>query len=215
MRLRNIAGAREVIAESPFVVHEEETQRGKWKQLFGNDAPLYVEIGMGKGQFLMEQARRNPHINFVGIEKYSSVLLRALQKQEEELLPNIKFIRMDAERIAEVFAPGEVQHLFLNFSDPWPKERNAKRRLMSHQFLGRYEHILADSALVEFKTDNRSLFSFALEELAAMKWEVSAVTYDLHHDPQLSQNNVMTEYEGRFSMRGNTICMLRACPPGV
>ena len=161
MRLRNIAGAREVIAESPFVVHEEETQRGKWKQLFGNDAPLYVEIGMGKGQFLMEQARRNPHINFVGIEKYSSVLLRALQKQEEELLPNIKFIRMDAERIAEVFAPGEVQHLFLNFSDPWPKERNAKRRLMSHQFLGRYEHILADSALVEFKTDNRSLFSFA------------------------------------------------------
>ncbi|MFQ9985049.1 MAG: tRNA (guanosine(46)-N7)-methyltransferase TrmB [Lachnospiraceae bacterium] len=215
MRLRNIAGAREVIAESPFVVHEEETQRGKWKQLFGNDAPLYVEIGMGKGQFLMEQARRNPHINFVGIEKYSSVLLRALQKQEEELLPNIKFIRMDAERIAEVFAPGEVQHLFLNFSDPWPKERNAKRRLMSHQFLGRYEHILADSALVEFKTDNRSLFSFALEELAAMKWEVSAVTYDLHHDPQLSQNNVMTEYEERFSMRGNTICMLRACPPGV
>ena len=215
MRLRNIAGAREVIAESPFVVHEEETQRGKWKQLFGNDAPLYVEIGMGKGQFLMEQARRNPHINFVGIEKYSSVLLRALQKQEEELLPNIKFIRMDAERIAEVFAPGEVQHLFLNFSDPWPKERNAKRRLMSHQFLGRYEHILADSALVEFKTDNRSLFSFALEELAAMKWEVSAVTYDLHHDPQLSQNNVMTEYEEHFSMRGNTICMLRACPPGV
>lgn len=215
MRLRNIAGAREVIAESPFVVHEEETQRGKWKQLFGNDAPLYVEIGMGKGQFLMEQARRNPHINFVGIEKYSSVLLRALQKQEEELLPNIKFIRMDAERIAEVFAPGEVQHLFLNFSDPWPKERNAKRRLMSHQFLGRYEHILADGALVEFKTDNRSLFSFALEELAAMKWEVSAVTYDLHHDPQLSQNNVMTEYEERFSMRGNTICMLRACPPGV
>lgn len=134
MRLRNITGSREMIKESPFVVHEPEERKGKWKETFGNDRPLFVEIGMGKGRFLMDMARLHPEVNFVGIEKYSSVLLRAIQKMEEDPLANVKFIRMDAEEIGEVFAPGEVDRIYLNFSDPWPKDRHAKRRLESRQF---------------------------------------------------------------------------------
>ena len=130
MRLRNIPGSREAIAESQYVIHEEETRAGSWHEIFENDHPIYIEIGMGKGQFLMELARRNPDINYVGIEKYSSVLIRALEKMEEEETPlsNICFIRMDAEDIVKVFAKNEVDRIYLNFSDPWPKDRHAKRR---------------------------------------------------------------------------------------
>lgn len=212
MRLRNIAGARERIANSAYVVQNGEQEKGNWKEVFGNSHPVYIEIGMGKGQFLMEQAKRNPEINFVGIEKYSSVLLRAIQKQEEDPLENVKLIRMEAERITEVFAPGEVDRLYLNFSDPWPKERNAKRRLPSHQFLARYEQILAADAVMEFKTDNTVLFDFALEELKAQGWVLLRMTRDLHKEAELMQENVMTEYEERFCAKGNAICMLRARP---
>ena len=155
MRLRNITGSRETIGESPFVVHEPETQKGKWQEIFGNSNPVQIEIGMGKGKFLHTLAKLHPEINYVGIEKYSSVLLRAVQKMEEDELPNLKFIRMDAEDIAEVFGKGEVDKIYLNFSDPWPKDRHAKRRLPSRQFLERYHEILKADGRLEFKTDNR------------------------------------------------------------
>ena len=142
MRLKNVPGSREVIAESRFVIHNPEENKGKWAGVFGNDAPLHIEIGMGKGRFLMDMAKLHPEVNYVGIEKYSSVLLRAIQKMEEEELPNVRFIRMDAEEITNVFGRGEVERIYLNFSDPWPKDRHAKRRLPSRQFLARYDEIL-------------------------------------------------------------------------
>lgn len=205
MRLRNIPGARDTIAGSPLVIHEPEKVKGSWNEVFGNNNPVRIEIGMGKGKFLHELAGKNPGINYVGIEKYSSVLLRALQKMEEEPLPNLLFIRMEAEEITEVFAPGEVDRIYLNFSDPWPKDRHAKRRLPSKEFLARYDRILRKDGMLEFKTDNKELFCFALEQLSVAGWEAVRVTYDLHHDRDLMENNVMTEYEERFSSKGNPI----------
>ena len=212
MRLRNIKGSREVIANSQYVVHEETIRRNTWKQIFGNDNPIYIEIGMGKGQFLMELAQNNPNKNYVGIEKYSSVLLRAVEKQTKEQLPNVKFIRMDAEYIADVFAPEEVAGIYLNFSDPWPKDRHAKRRLPSRQFLARYEQILAKDGKVQFKTDNVGLFHFAIEETEAAGWQLLCSTRDLHSDGELSIGNIMTEYEEKFSSMGNPICMMQMKP---
>lgn len=206
MRLRNIKGSRENIGASEYVVHEPEQQKGKWKELFGNDHPIQLEIGMGKGRFLMDLAKLHPEINYVGIEKYSSVLLRAIQKQQEEELPNVLFIRMEAEYIGDVFAEGEIDKIYLNFSDPWPKDRHAKRRLESREFLGRYDLILKKDGVVEFKTDNQDLFAFALEEIEPAGWKLLQCTRDLHKDPVMNENNVMTEYEERFSSMGNPIC---------
>lgn len=206
MRLRNITGSREIIGESRFVVHDPKEMRGKWKSLFDNDNPVRIEIGMGKGKFLHTMAKENPQINYVGIEKYSSVLLRAIQKMEEEELPNLLFMRMDAEEIAEVFEKGEVDRIYLNFSDPWPKDRHAKRRLPSRQFLERYDIILKPDGCLEFKTDNRALFDFAVEELDAAGWRAEVLTYDLHGDDALMEGNIMTEYEEKFSAMGNPIC---------
>lgn len=195
-----------MIGESEFVVHEPEMMKGKWREAFGNDHPVYVEIGMGKGRFLMDMARLYPEINFIGIEKYSSVLLRAVQKLEEEELPNVRLIRMDAEDLENVFAQGELDRIYLNFSDPWPKDRHAKRRLESRQFLARYDQILKKDGTIEFKTDNRALFDFALEEVEAAGWTLNEKTFDLHADARLNEGNVMTEYEERFSAQGNPIC---------
>lgn len=205
MRLRNVTGSREAIADSPYVVHEPAMQKGKWSALFGNEHPIHIEIGMGKGRFLMDLAAANPDINYVGIEKYSTVLLRAVQKMEENELPNLKLIRMDAEDICEVFDREEVGRIYLNFSDPWPKDRHAKRRLPSRQFLARYREILARDGRVEFKTDNADLFDFALAEAEPAGWRLEAVTRDLHHDEKLMLGNVMTEYEEKFSAMGNPI----------
>lgn len=205
MRLRNISGAKDMIAESPLVIHEPGDMKGRWRERFGNDHPIHIEIGMGKGKFIYELADRNLLINYIGIEKYSSVLLRALQKMETRPLPNLLFIRMDAEEIAEVFGPEEVERIYLNFSDPWPKDRHAKRRLPSGEFLRRYDRILDKNGVLEFKTDNRGLFEFALEELVAAGWETEKVTFDLHHDEEMMRDNVMTEYEEKFSSQGNPI----------
>ncbi len=208
MRLRNVPGARDAIAESKFVVQEEvqPTMPGKWAQAFGNDHPIHIEIGMGKGQFIHALAKLHPEINYVGVEKYSSVLLRAIQKMDEEELPNLKFLRMEAEDIDKVFGKEEVDKIYLNFSDPWPKDRHAKRRLPSKEFLARYDFILKQGSRLEFKTDNRDLFDFAVEELEPAGWKAEVITYDLHADEKLVEGNVMTEYEEKFSSMGNPIC---------
>lgn len=206
MRLRNITGSREMIAESRFVVHEPQEYKGRWRELFSNDHPLRIEIGMGKGRFIMDLARMHPEINYVGIEKYSSVLLRGIQKMETDPLPNLYFIRMEAEEIADVFGREEVERIYLNFSDPWPKDRHAKRRLPSREFLKRYDEILVRDGVIEFKTDNHNLFQFALEELEPAGWQLKQMTQDLHHNEEMMQGNVMTEYEERFSSMGNPIC---------
>ena len=211
MRLRNIPTARQELADSPYVIDEARLPalRGSWSSLFGNNHPVRIEIGMGKGQFLLALAQREPDINFIGIERYSSVLVHPVRKLAAPDAPgNIFLLRMDAEQLTEVFAPGEVDRIYLNFSDPWPKDRHAKRRLPGRVFLGRYEQVLASGGLVEFKTDNRSLFDFAIEEAAAAGWTVDACTYDLHHDPVMNEGNIMTEYEAKFSGLGNPICKL-------
>lgn len=205
MRLRNITGSREMIAESRFVVHEPQEYKGRWRELFSNDHPLRIEIGMGKGRFIMDLARMHPEINYVGIEKYSSVLLRGIQKMETDPLPNLYFIRMEAEEIADVFGREEVERIYLNFSDPWPKDRHAKRRLPSREFLKRYDEILVRDGVIEFKTDNEDLFRFALEEIAPAGWQLLQMTEDLHHDEKMLAGNVMTEYEEKFSALGNPI----------
>ena len=206
MRLRNITGSREVIADSQYVIHDPEQYKGNMRELFGNNNPLHIEIGMGKGRFIMDLAALHPEINYIGIEKYSSVLLRAIQKMEVNELPNIKFIRMDAEDIMEVFGEGEVDRIYLNFSDPWPKDRHAKRRLPSKEFLARYDVILKKEGRIEFKTDNRDLFDFALEQLPLAGWDADKVTFDLHNDAEMNEGNIMTEYEEKFSSKGNPIC---------
>ncbi len=211
MRLRNVKGSREAMVESEYVFTEPGELLGKWREIFENDAPIYIEIGMGKGQFITTLAMQNPNINFVGIEKYSSVLVRAVEKQNELKLPNLKFIRMDAEEITDVFMDGEISRIFLNFSDPWPKDRHAKRRLTSKEFLARYDHILVPEGEIHFKTDNNDLFDFSLKEIEeSQKWETVSFTRDLHNDEKMNIGNVMTEYEQRFSLLGNPINKLIA-----
>lgn len=213
MRLRNIPGADEVIRNHPIAVKQVKEYKGKWNTLFQNDNPIHIEIGMGKGQFILNLARRNPDINYVGIERYSSVLLRALEKFDTEEfceLKNIRFICMDAMELPEVFALGEVAKIYLNFSDPWPKARHARRRLTSTQFLAQYDKVLQDEGVVEFKTDNRPLFEFSLEQVEEAGWKLLGKTFDLHHDSEMNEGNVMTEYEEKFSSMGNPIHKLIA-----
>ena len=209
MRLRNVPGARDMIAESEFTIKDETTYKGRWnEEVFKNENPIHIEVGMGKGQFIMTLAENNPDINYIGIEKYSSVLVRAIEKQEEKQLPNLFFIRMEAENIADVFEKNEVSQIYLNFSDPWPKDRHAKRRLTSVQFLERYEKILKTKGHLIFKTDNRDLFDFSLEqEKEAPHWTLLNYTFDLHNS-QYVEGNVMTEYESRFVAKGNPICRM-------
>ncbi len=208
MRLKNVPGSREYIADNEYAFDEERNPElaGRWSGIFGNDKPVRIEVGTGKGRFLHELSGLNPDINYVGIEKYSSVLIRALQKLETDPRDNLKFIRMDAENICKMFAPGEVDRIYLNFSDPWPKDRHAKRRLPSRQFLARFDRILKKDGVIEFKTDNRGLFDFAVDELPEAGWTADVITYDLHADAELMQGNVMTEYEEKFSSIGNPIC---------
>ena len=213
MRLRNIRGSKDVIASCPFVVQEPESCRGRWAEVFGNENPIHIEVGMGKGRFLLNMAKTYPNINFIGIERYSSVLLRAVEKFDTEEfsdLPNIRFVCMDARELPEVFAESEVDRIYLNFSDPWPKSRHAKRRLTSTEFLSRYEKVLPPQGLVEFKTDNTPLFDFSLEQVKEAGWTLQAFTYDLHHNKELNKENIMTEYEEKFSSKGNPINKLIA-----
>ncbi|EOS36266.1 tRNA (guanine-N(7)-)-methyltransferase [Lachnospiraceae bacterium M18-1] len=226
MRLRNIPCADSVVQSHGAVIMDAKSQRGGWKQVFGNDRPIRIEIGMGKGQFLLQMAAEHPEVNYIGMERYSSVLLRALEKYDrygsdgpdkdrQELggdrknthsLENIRFLCMDACELEQVFIPGEVDRIYLNFSDPWPKARHARRRLTSSGFLERYARVLASGGELEFKTDNRDLFDFSLaqvEETAG--WTMKMYTRDLHHDAVMKTGNIMTEYEEKFSAMGNPI----------
>ena len=212
MRLRNIPGADEVVANSSYVIDNPAQFKGIFKsEIFKNNNPLYIEIGMGKGQFITTLAKQNPNINYIGIERYTSVLLRAIQKVEEEEIPNLRFICFDAADILDIFACREVDKIYLNFSDPWPKDRHSKRRLTSSTFLNRYNTILALDGNIEFKTDNKDLFDFSVEEINNHPlWHLDGVTYDLHNDSTMNEGNVMTEYEEKFSSQGNPICKLVA-----
>lgn len=207
MRLRNVKGSREKVAADEFVIKEPEQYKGNWRSLFGNNNPIHLEIGTGKGKFLIQMAAENPGINYIGIEKYSSVLLRALEKRKETSLTNLYFLRFDAEYLTEIFGKDEIDRIYLNFSDPWPKDRHAKRRLTSKEFLSRYDQCLKREGQVFFKTDNRTLFDFSIEQAKLAGWELKEITYDLHHS-EYAQNNVMTEYEERFVALGNPICRL-------
>ena len=213
MRLRNIPRADAVLDACPLVIKEPDKIRGRWSaDIFQNGHPVHIEIAMGKGQFLLALAKQNPQINYIGIERYSSVLLRAVEKLDE--LPeanNLRFLCIDAAELPGIFSPGEVRRIYLNFSDPWPKARHARRRLTSKEYFSRYDRILSSDGQVEFKTDNRGLFDFSVEELnASDTWTITACTYDLHRDSLMNRGNVMTEYEERFSSLGNPICKLTA-----
>lgn len=209
MRLRHIPGSEEAIASSPYVISQPEQYKGRFRELFGNGHPLEVEIGMGKGKFIMELAERCPRINFIGIERYPSVLLHAIKKRKKMDLANIHFLCLDAKSLTEIFSPGEVNRIYLNFSDPWPKDRHAKRRLTSPEFMKIYGQILAKDGTLEFKTDNQGLFAYSLLSIPESGWKIAAYTKDLHHSP-MAEGNVMTEYETKFSSLGNPICKLIA-----
>ena len=215
MRLRNIPGSEEVLENSNYVINDPKKFKENWNTVFENKNPIHIEIGMGKGKFIVTLAKQNPEINFIGIEKYSSVLLRAVQKlqEEENDLRNLRLICIDAKEIEDVFGKEEIKKLYLNFSDPWPKDRHAKRRLTSKEFLKRYESIIERNGLIEFKTDNKILFDFSLEEYKKSNWELNAVSFDLHNDASLNRDNVMTEYETKFSQMGNPIfkMILKLC----
>lgn len=217
MRLRNIPGAKEAIQNSPYVIQNPSEKKGHWADVFENKYPINIEVGMGKGRFLMDMARLHPEINFIGIERYDSVLLRALQKREAlvtegTVYKNLFFLCIDASELPEVFDKGEVEKIYLNFSDPWPKARHARRRLTSTDFLARYKEILPKDGVVEFKTDNQGLFAFSLEQVEEAGWTLVASTFDLHQDEVMNKGNVMTEYEEKFSSLGNPICKM-ICKP--
>ena len=209
MRLRNIPGSEEVLAACPFVIKNPSEHKDIWNQVFGNDNPLHIEVGMGKGKFITELAELHPDINYVGIERYSSVLLRAVQKLEGRELPNLRLLCVDASELPEYFGNGEVDRIYLNFSDPWPKDRHARRRLTSPRFMNVYDQVLAEDGRVEFKTDNQGLFAYSLTSIPEAGWEVLEYTHDLHHS-EMAEGNVMTEYEEKFSSAGNPICKLVA-----
>ncbi len=213
MRLRNVQGSQDIIKASPYCVENPGQYQGCWNTYFKRAAPLHVEIGMGKGRFIREMALLHPEINYLGVELFSSVLIRAVQKVADEDIPNLRFLWLNAESLPEVFGPGEVDRIYLNFSDPWPKARHAKRRLTSVPFLDRYRLFLAANGQLEFKTDNEALFRFSLESVPEAGWRLTACTFDLHRDEIMNEGNVLTEYEEKFSDRGQPIFKLIAAPP--
>ena len=212
MRLRNIPEAKDIVENNPFVIQNPFALRGNWTSFWKNNHPVHLEVGMGKGRFLMEMAQKHPKNNYLGMELYDSVLLRAIQKRQAMDIPieNLYFLCMDARMLPEIFGEKEIQKIYLNFSDPWPKARHAKRRLTSRQFLQRYAQILIPGGTVEFKTDNLDLFEFSLTEIREAGWRLLSHTYDLHKDKEMNRDNVMTEYEEKFSARGNPIYKLSA-----
>lgn len=212
MRLRNKPWAVEYIKKHPqYVLQHAEELKGKWSQIFKNDNPIHIEIGMGKGQFIVESARKNPEINFIGIERQSSVIVKALEKQVEADLDNLKFLHENGQELTDFFESGEVNRIYLTFSDPWPKNRHEKRRLTYKSFLKVYENILDSQGDLHFKTDNRGLFEYSLVSFSQYGMVFDEIYLDLHKSD--FENNIMTEYEEKFSAKGQPIYRVHAYFP--
>ncbi|MBR6253468.1 MAG: tRNA (guanosine(46)-N7)-methyltransferase TrmB [Clostridia bacterium] len=207
MRLKNIKGASEYVENSSLVIKNPQDYKGKWQEEFQNDNPIHIEIGMGRGDFVIGMAKLHPEVNYIGIEIYDSVIYKAVKKLEEEELTNIRFVRLDATIIEEVFDK-EVSRIYLNFSDPWPKKKHTKRRLTSQEFLTRYDKIFKDDKEIYQKTDNNDLFEFSMESLKKHGYELSEVTRDLYSN--MIEGNVATEYEKKFVKDGIKINRLVA-----
>jgi tRNA (guanine-N7-)-methyltransferase len=209
MRLRNVKNASDLILAHPeWIVLEPETNKGNWKAVFGNDHLIWLEIGCGKGKFLLEMAHLHPDINFLGIEKFDSVIVRTLQKAMEEPHANLRLIRTDAAYLPDFFAKGEIDRLYLNFSDPWPKPSHSRRRLTSPQFLERYQAILSQGSRILIKTDNFPLFAFSMVSIVDFGMRVATISLDLHHETPVF--NVETEFEAKFVAMGKPIFYLEA-----
>jgi len=206
MRLKNIKGASEKIKEGKYYIDNPRDYKGKWNKLFNNNNPIYVEIGMGKGNFIINNALNYPNINYIGIEMYDSVILRAIEKTNELELNNLKLIRMDARLIEEIFDK-EIDLIYLNFSDPWPKERHTKRRLTSDRFLARYDSIFKNNNKIIMKTDNIDLFNFSVESLKEYGYNIDYLTNDLHNN---KTDIIKTEYEEKFINMGIKINYIEA-----
>lgn len=211
MRLRKVKGAPETIAAHPNIVIPNASElKGNWQSVFEKNQPLYIEVGMGKGQFVIGMAQKNPHLNFIGIEKFDSVMVRALEKViEAGELPNLKLLKIDADELTDIFEENEVAGVYLNFSDPWPKPRHAKRRLTHENFLKLYQTIMVEDGAIRFKTDNRLLFEYSLTSVSEYGMILKDVALDLHKREDLDWN-VMTEYEQKFSAKGQPIYRLEA-----
>ena len=207
MRLKNVKNAKNIVNSSTYIVEKPENYKGNWNSLFNNKNEIYIEIGMGKGDFIIGMAKLYPNINFIGIEMFDSVMARAVQKLEEENISNLKLIRMDANEIENVFDK-EIDRIYLNFSDPWPKNRHSKRRLTSHTLLSKYDNIFKAEKIIMQKTDNIDLFAFSIESLSTYGYILKNVTLDLANNP--IENNVETEYEKKFKAIDKKICRLEA-----
>ena len=201
MRLKHIKNADVDIKKSSYYINNPENYKGKFNELFGNDNPIHLEIGMGKGDFIIEMARRYPDINFIGMEKFDSVLVKATKKLEGIDLPNLKLLWYDAASIDEVF-DHEIDTIYLNFSDPWPKKKHAKRRLTHEKFLNKYDYIFKKGNNIIMKTDNRKLFEYSVKSLTDYGYKIEDISLDLHSD---EVDIVETEYEKKFVAKGNVI----------
>jgi tRNA (guanine-N7-)-methyltransferase len=204
VRLRNKPWAKDKIAAYPqYVIPNPEQYKGRWNELFGNDHPIHIEIGTGKGRFITEMAKAHPDVNYIGIELYKSVIVSALDKLIENDLPNLRLLNVNAKDLMNIFAKGEVERIYLNFSDPWPKKRHEKRRLTYKTFLELYENILVDEGEIHFKTDNQGLFEYSLVSFSQYGLVLQNVSLDLHNSD--FEGNIMTEYEQKFAEKGNRI----------
>ncbi len=202
MRLRNVKGAKEKIENSKYIILDYDKYRGHFNKLFANNNPICIEIGTGKGKFIRQMALNNPNINYIGIEKFDSVIVRALEKVEEEDILNLRYIRMDANEIDSVFNK-EIDTIYLNFSDPWPKVRHQNRRLTSINFLKKYDSLFKDSKKIIFKTDNRHLFEFSITSFSEYGYIIDNICLNLYEEDLTF--NVATEYEEKFRKKGMPI----------
>ena len=213
MRLRHIKGCEDFITDAKECIREDKAiaLKGKIQNIFDIRRPLQIEIGMGKGQFIRNMAIKHPDINFIGVERYESVLMKAVQRKRnleaDKTIDNLKFLCADARKLAEIFEVGEADKIFLNFSDPWPKDRHADRRLTSPYFLDIYDRILKSDGVIEFKTDNVGLFEYSLKVIKDSKWRLDFCSFDFHSEKE-SEDNIMTEYEEKFAGQGNKICKM-------
>ena len=206
MRLKHVKGAEDIVENSSYVIKNPENNKGSFNKLFGNNNPIHIEIGMGKGNFIINNAIKYPNINFIGIEKYDSVMVKAIRRLEELDLPNLRLIRMDANNIEEVFDK-EIDQIYLNFSDPWPKERHAKRRLTSPNFLAKYSNIFKSTNRITMKTDNRKLFEYSIQMFNENNFRIDEISLNLYEDD--IKDNIPTEYEIKFSSQGYPIYMIK------